>query len=512
MTMNFESDAGFALQPIGTVGRRTGANGWVILTLLFAAAIGMRLLVAANSDVSWLLIAGERWLDGQRLYSDILETNPPMAVLVYVPGLLLARAVGLPAEVVIDGLVFAALALSLAASALILRRSTALSAEQRWPLAIAALLVLAVLPAQSFGQREHIAVIELMPVFAVLALRINHETPPRWGALMAGLGLGLALCFKPHFALAMMGVFAVVAARVRSLRTLCALETVVAAAVLAIYGTCTVLFFPEYFSEIWPLIRDIYSVGLPFHRMVMKPAVVLWALTLATTILLRRDSTVRPTLLLLFAGSFAFALVYLLQRKGWPYHSYPMMAFAWLGFGYAIGARESGRTSQSSWQSSWRGVGTSAAAAALFMVAIVWFNHVIDARFLQPAIARLGLAHPTILAISGNGGVAHPLTRAVGGVWASRQQSLLVASYDEYVRETETDPRRLALFESYLQRERSWMIDDFKRTNPTIVLVDRATGNWDQWLRASPELVRMLGGYRLFETVGNVDIYVRRAN
>jgi hypothetical protein len=81
----------------------------------------MRHVVAANTDVSWLLIAGERWLDGQRLYSDILETNPPMAVLVYIPGILIARALGLSAEIVVDGLVFAAIALSLAIAARILR-------------------------------------------------------------------------------------------------------------------------------------------------------------------------------------------------------------------------------------------------------------------------------------------------------------------------------------------------------------------------------------------------------
>ena len=77
-------------------------------------AMAMRAVVAANTDVSWLLIAGERWLDGQRLYSEVLETNPPMAVLVYVPGILLARALGISAEIVIDGLLFAAIAVSLA--------------------------------------------------------------------------------------------------------------------------------------------------------------------------------------------------------------------------------------------------------------------------------------------------------------------------------------------------------------------------------------------------------------
>ena len=68
---------------------------WLGVAALFVASMAMRHVVAANTDVSWLLIAGERWLDGQRLYSDIVETNPPMAILIYVPGILIARALGI---------------------------------------------------------------------------------------------------------------------------------------------------------------------------------------------------------------------------------------------------------------------------------------------------------------------------------------------------------------------------------------------------------------------------------
>jgi len=78
MAMNI--DAG----PVPSYGRTatriwlTSLLPWLGVAALFVAAMAMRHVVAANTDVSWLLIAGERWLDGQRLYSDIVETNPPM--------------------------------------------------------------------------------------------------------------------------------------------------------------------------------------------------------------------------------------------------------------------------------------------------------------------------------------------------------------------------------------------------------------------------------------------------
>jgi hypothetical protein len=77
-----------------------------------------------------LLTAAERVWDGQRLYVDVIETNPPMAVMVYIPGIAIARAVGLPVEMVIDGLVFVAIFASLAIAAAILKNSIVLRGWQ----------------------------------------------------------------------------------------------------------------------------------------------------------------------------------------------------------------------------------------------------------------------------------------------------------------------------------------------------------------------------------------------
>jgi hypothetical protein len=426
MTMNREAGDGRAFA--SEVEYARSLPNWLALGVMFVAAILMRQVVAANSDVSWLLIPGERWLGGQHLYSEVLETNPPMAVLIYVPGILIARALGVSAESVVDALVFVAIAFSITVSALMLRRSTAVAAHQRWPLAMTAVVVLAALPVQVFGQREHIAVIELMPAIAVVARRLNRETPPAWATAIAGAGLGLALCFKPHFAFAAFCWCGVAAASLRSPRIFVAPENLIAAGVVGSYGAAAVLFFPEYFSAVVPLLRDVYSIGQPLGVMLVKPAVLLWGTTLLAVLLLKRTWRFEPMLLLLIAASVSFAVVYLVQRKGWPYHSYPMMAFAWFALGYVLSSRaDSAGGRLRRWTA-----GETAASAALFMASVVWFNHVIDARVLQPAITRLGLQHPTVLAISVDGGIAHPLTRAVGGIWASRQQSLLVASHQDW--------------------------------------------------------------------------------
>lgn len=507
MTMNLDAGSGPAYGRAARGVWQTSLLCWLAIVALFIAAVAMRHVVAANTDVSWLLIAGERWLDGQRLYSEILETNPPMAVLVYTPGILIARALGIPAEIAIDGLLFAAIAVSLAISARILRNSSALAANQRWPFAMLAVAVLAILPVQVLGQREHIAVIELLPTLAVLARRMKRETPPVWAIAIAGLGLGLALSFKPHFAIPVLCCLGVAASHLKSWRTFFVPENFIAAAIIGCYGACVVLFFPEYFTVIAPLLRDVYTIGLPLDLMLEKPVVPLWGITLIGTLLQKRRKALDSTSLLLIAASLGFGLVYFLQRKGWPYHSYPMMVFALLAFGCAMSRGDDFTAVGRRWLA-----GAAAALAVLFLQSMVWFNHALDARPLQAAVERLG-QHPIILAISGNAGIGHPLTRAVGGVWASRQQVLLVAGYDRYLRQTEApDQQTLAMLDGYAAREREWLVADFRAYRPTVVLVDNLTDDWGSWMRASPELVDLLKGYRLSETVMGVDIYVRRAD
>jgi hypothetical protein len=88
-----------------------------------AAVLGAATLRAAlqtNSDVAWLLTVGEKVLDGQRLYVDVIETNPPASVLVYVPAIALGRLLGIAPERMLDAQIFFGVLLSLALTWLVL--------------------------------------------------------------------------------------------------------------------------------------------------------------------------------------------------------------------------------------------------------------------------------------------------------------------------------------------------------------------------------------------------------
>jgi hypothetical protein len=473
---------------------------WASIILLFAAAIVLRHLLASNTDVSWLLTVGERILDGQRLYVDVIETNPPMAVLVYMPAIIIAREFGLRAEAVTDGLVFASIFVSLAIVARILNSSVA-AGRNGWRLATFAFFVLAILPMQTFGQREHIAMIELVPLLALLVVRMNRGQSSGWLAVIAGIGAGLAVSFKPHFAIGLFCAVGCLAIYLRSWKAAFTPEILTAAAVILLYAASMVAFFPAYFTIIVPLVRDIYlPVGLSFQALLEKPPLLIWGVAIVTTIGLKRHDKIDAACLLLLATSLGFAAAFFLQRKGWPYHSYPMLALAMLALGQTLISdvpRIADRV--------FRAI-AMVLFAGLLMQSMSWFNVTFDARPLQAAVARLG-PNPRILAITVEPGFGHPLVRALNGTWVSRQQGLWVGGYIEYMRQHGIiGPEAHPELDAYAARERAMLIEDINRIRPSVVLVDNLISSGSAWLQSHPDVSGLLRDYQLAETVDGVDV------
>ena len=509
MTMNIDADARPARRR-SIIYDAVPRLPWLVMAALFLLAVVVRHVVADSTDISWLLIAGERLLDGQRLYLDIIEVNPPMAVLVYIPGMLLGRALGLPAERVVDGLMLAAVAVSLALVGRILRKSSVLEVGRGWPLAWLAAASLTIMPTEVFAQREHIAVVEMLPALAILAMRMNREHPPRWATVIAGIGLGLSLSFKPYFAIALLCCVGALALRQKSWQIIFAPEFWIAAAVVGGYVASIQPLFPAYFTVIWPMARDVYvPIGMPMSELLQRPILLVWALALLAALALARMRcrAADANFLLLFSLSIGFAIVFFVQRKGWPYHAFPMTVFAMLAFGYATGCATDRAVPDRS-----MAIAALLALAVLFCQAALCFNVAFDARPLQAIVARYG-PHPKILTISGEPGIGHPMTRALGGTSVSREPMIWVAAYGRYLSQHGSpDPKMLATLERHAATERQWLIEDIRKTPPTVVLIDNLTDHWGSWLRSYPDIADLLKDYRLADTFDRVDVLVKRAD
>jgi hypothetical protein len=474
---------------------------------VFMLAIMLRAVLPFNVDVSWWLIVCERMLDGQRLYLDILETNPPMAGAVYMVGVALARAVHVRPEVVTNTLIFALVAVSLALAWRALRfsslRERAGGAAAAWAAAL-----LTILPMYDFGQREHLALVAMLPALAVYVLRANREAVAPSAILIAGLCAATTMNIKPYFVFGVGSCILAAAALARDWRVLFAPENWIAAAFVAIHGLCIVAFYPEYFTVIYPLVRDVYLLlKVPLLAIALMTATVLWLLAIMVVLALQSQRRkVDVAALVMMAGSLGFAISFFVQGKGWGYHAYPMVALGLLAAGWAISAGDEERL-----RSLRLRAGAMFVVALIFMNACIWFNASVDVRRVEEEVTLLG-PRPKILMLSAAAVIGHPMVRELKGTWVSRQEAFWVREIVRRARLNgsidQATEDRLA---GYVARERAGLVEDFRRQPPDVVLIDNQNSDWGSWAQGDPELSELLKPYVPVQNIDGIEI-LRRAD
>ena len=213
-----------------------------LLTLaIVSAAVWQQATLGLNTDVSWLMIVGERILGGARLYVDIFEVNPPASVWLYLPQMALVQVTGLHAEAVVAASVFLMTGLALLLSAAILLKTGTVSAARALRLLPVVTAILLFVPGAGFAQREQWAVLFLMPWLALMVARQRRTHVPWPLVLAAGVGAGITMAIKPPFALAVGLPFLWSAWRQRHWPALFRLEALAAGSVAAAYVLAVVL-------------------------------------------------------------------------------------------------------------------------------------------------------------------------------------------------------------------------------------------------------------------------------
>jgi hypothetical protein len=372
--------------------------------------------------------------------------------------------------------------------------------------AVWAAAVVTILPMHVFAQREHIALLTFLPALAVYALRSNREPLPLWAILIAGVGAGITLAFKPFFAVPVALCILFAAIRSRSWRVLFAPENIIAGVIVTIVSLGTYFFYSEYFTITYPLVRDTYlSWSMPAAVIFLNDATLILAIAMVSVLLARQKRAPDSLLLVTALASIGFAVSFFLQRRGWAYHSYPMVAVSLLAMGYALmGAADAAPRSRR------LEIASAFMLAVTFVVGMLWFNVTVYVGPVRQAVEGL-VPHPRILVLSGEAAIGHPLVRDINGVWVSRQENLWVREFVRLTRErTFVDAATDAKLNDYLALERKWLIEDFKKLPPDLVLVDNLRNDWGAWARADAEVSQLLKSYTRVRSVEGIDILRRK--
>jgi hypothetical protein len=310
------------------------SRDWSWAALGIVAALAVVTLVGEyrrplNPDAAWLLYAAGRVLQGERLYSDLLEINPPLIVWLNLPVAWVSRVTGWPDAAVFRAAVLGLVALSCALTVGLARGFG--RAYGRWVLA-AVLFVLLPLVGGMFGQREHLLLALVLPLVSLTVLRIEQLPMSTGAAAAIGLMGAAGIALKPHYAA---GWLLMVAYRCwsggRRARPLMPEDVAVVGAGIA-YPLLALVLTPDYFRLVAGAARDYLSYGWqPLRYVLLDDSPALWFyVALVVWLLFDRGMRRIPRSGVLAAMGVGAVVAVALQHKGWSYHYLPLTACAFL--------------------------------------------------------------------------------------------------------------------------------------------------------------------------------------
>lgn len=490
---------------------------WLVMLLLLSGLV--QLTNPGVSDVSWLIVVGERLLDGEHLYKDILEVNPPASLMIYMPAVGFARFLSVRAEYVVLGMMLVLSALTIIGAGRILDSVGLLPHPTN--AVIAATLAFVTLPGNSFAQREHIGVVLMLPILALIARRTARSDVVVFRtALAVGIAAGLAVSIKPHFAAAILIPQLYSAWRTSSIRPFFHTENWTILAVGVSYLLVTLVWYPEFWFTVMPLISETYRLArVPFFTifLIVLPFLLVVSIYCYTARINMRDPMNAVPLL----ASLGFLLGYFEQSKGWQYHYLPSVALMlYVVLQHALNNPLQLRSLNAP-QTTFAPI-RAASAVILLVLSAQHFAPQFQGSYQVESIVRALSPCPRVMALTGDLGFGHPFTRRVNGSWVGTVPSQwLTEASQSLLKQNSLDPAKRARLENWVKMDQLLAARDIRRGAPDVILIDLSPTsgfegashpqNWKMWAMENSDLKSLLAGYLSVATTTQVELFVRKS-
>lgn len=284
-----------------------------------------------NHDVGAILDVTGRWIDGEKLYVQIIDENLPLTFIVHALPVLTAKILpgGVPfwfTAWVVAG-IFASF---YACSRLVRLVPSADHALTEALLPPVLLFLFTVLPNEHFGQREHIMFVASAPYLIASMARAEGVRLGRTSSIAIGLVAGIFFAMKPYYLAipAAVELFLLVRRGWRPTLTDPIPWAIFAMALAHLVLMYTV--FSEFGRFVMPMALESYEpIGDSGWQQVltsnvMLPTLIALLIFGAFAIFLTKALAARA----LLAFGIGAALSAIAQAKGWPYHVLPALSAA----------------------------------------------------------------------------------------------------------------------------------------------------------------------------------------
>jgi hypothetical protein len=481
---------------------------FAILAAMFGWQTYLRFQSDIIQDAAWFIYVAEQLLQGQSLYADIKEVNPPLGMWVFVPILWVAKLFAANAVHVTYVALLALTAICLGLCHRYMRLFSNLHKTQLYTFTICSAVVLLYFPAAFFAEREHFLILLFLPWVFLRGLRKSNLQVTLLERAAVGTAAGLAICIKPQAAFAPILLVAVQLFRDRQLKNLFAVENISAAFVSAIYALCIFIFTPLFLSEMVALGSKAYVpyYGYPLAIIALNTRWPVIALLVSVLLRLRLKATKTDTTLidLLMAVSTGFLIAYLIQMKGFTYHIMPAIMAA--GLALAAGAAQLWQTEKKFTLPIAAAIGV--AGLVLSDVPQTYFN---PYKTMSEALAKDAPHARSVFIASTRLDDAFPFVQKHNLQWASRLPTQWLTPYVATHGNNMKDP--------IVAKALDWAVSDLGQMKPDVVMVDVSKeqayipqGSFDyiKFWQADARFAAIWADYEYVETARDLAIYRRR--
>ncbi len=471
--------------------------GAVFVALLYGRHI--------NHDTAWYLVATRKWLEGARLYVDIVEINPPLNFYLTAPAIWLADAAAL-SETTAQYIVFAALMV-----ASLFWTWSLLRHDERRPLGQQALIlcgIAAALIVPAMGnavQREHVMLLFILPWFwAYLVLDRPDHGP---GGIARAAFASIGICLKPHFLVYPIALTLYLMVRERSFRPILSASNLTIAVTGACYVAAVALIHPEYLTTIVPLGMEVYAAyGLDEIIPSLQPAFVAFFAMIAFLMGWKTRWTG------VFGSAVLAAIaIYLLQGTGFWYQAMPIHVLIFMGCVWAL--------AHVPWRSR-RGLFSSVCLLFLLLIsARNGFYNPIGMQFFSDVVAKAG-PQPRLTIISTSLWTSFPLVLETKTEWNSRYPALwLVPGAVNRLERTDcrAEPDVCTRMNDILAMTREAIVSDFAAASPDMLIIHENTSyvedpdfDFRPFLAKDPRFPPLFAQFEKTDQIANFAVYVRK--
>jgi hypothetical protein len=462
-------------------------------------------------DTSWLITVCERMLSGERLYTQIYETNPPFSVWLYLPPVAVARLLGIAPEVLVQAWTYLAALVGLSFSGVIVKRAGFAEAASLFALGPAFYAMLVIFPGNAFSEREHIGIALFMPLLALHAWRARRDATAQPGlglAALAGLSGSILLLIKPYYAIMVLMPALLVVARRRSLRSVFALEYWVIGGVCIAYLSAVTLIHPEFLRDVYPLMADVYAKFSIFQPIVIVYGFT-WGFLVFLTWWLWPAGRFPELAAVALAASVAGMFPLFYQAKGWAYHAYPAIFCAVAAILCLLALP---RIEQQPRLLSFVTAPSRAWALAGVAIAFLpyWSTQKPDPALV--AAIRAATDRPTVALISPDISSGHPLNRMIGGQFVSTHVSDWLGAFSLRLSQQAAlfgDTAKATRYQTIMVRYAESKREEFERLRPDVIIFNKNSTYWTSQLTERFGFDVILAHYRVLVEDDTLRIYLR---